>query len=118
MVIFAHPGVDSGKRIRDDSVQGGMLRKGLLKKGRNEVSANAPSGGRCNPWGDRLTNLGDLQFMLYLFQGQNKGKNFLLSVGLFNLWGKEGFAETDKAVMLFFFGGKLAVVIFNENFSH
>ncbi|CAE7776496.1 unnamed protein product [Symbiodinium sp. KB8] len=77
VIVFAHPGVDPGKRISDvslrkigklrhpcklgpnmleeDSVRGGMLCKGLLKQGRN------------------------------------------------------------KAIMLFLFGGELAIVIFKEN---
>ena len=92
-----------------------MLRKGLLKQGRNKVSAYTPGSGRCNPGGDRLTHLGNLQFMLHLFQSKDKGKNFLLSVGLLSLRGEKSFAKTDKAVVLFFFGSELAVVILKEN---
>ena len=60
-----------GPLFREDSVRGGMLCKGLLKQGRNKVSTNAPGRGWCNPWGDRLANLGDAQFLLHLFKGKN-----------------------------------------------
>ena len=38
-----------GPLFREDSVRSGMLCKGLLKQGRNKVSANAPGCGWCNP---------------------------------------------------------------------
>ena len=57
--------------FREDDVGYSMLLKGFLKQGRHEISSNAPSCGRCNPWGDRLSNLGDAQFMLYFFEGKN-----------------------------------------------
>ena len=67
------------------------------------------------PGGDRLTNLGNLQFMPHLFQSEDQGKDFLLSVGLLSLRGEKSFAKTDKAFVLFFFGSELAVVILKEN---
>ena len=38
-----------------------------------------------------------------------------MSVRLCCLRGKESFAKADKAIVLFFFGGELAVVILKEN---
>ena len=57
--------------FREDGVGSSVLFKGFLKQGRNKVSTNAPGCGWCNPWGDRLANLGDAQFMLHLFKGEN-----------------------------------------------
>ena len=48
--------------FREDRVGYSVLFKGFLKQGRNEVSTDAPGCGWCNPWGDRLADLGNAQF--------------------------------------------------------
>ena len=65
--------------------------------------------------GDRLANLGDAQFVPHLFKGENEGEDFLLSVGLFRLRGKEGLTVANEAVVLFLTGGEFAVVVFEDN---
>ncbi|OLQ04847.1 hypothetical protein AK812_SmicGene12102 [Symbiodinium microadriaticum] len=67
---WAHQ-ANRSKSSREDSVRGGMLCICLLEQGRNKVSTNAPGCGWCNPWGDRLANLGDAQFLLHFFKGKN-----------------------------------------------
>ncbi|CAE7877511.1 unnamed protein product [Symbiodinium sp. KB8] len=97
MIVFAHPGVDPGKRICDVSLRKiGKLRH-PCKLGPNMLEEAIADDGRKG-----------FRFWAHQADREDSVRGGMLCKGLL----KQG---RNKAIMLFLFGGELAIVIFKEN---